>query len=83
MTVRFLMIVVALAAVATYGGLVVWRAVSYSQRAESHRQHLQSAESFLGESWALREWHEQMRRKYEFAASHPWQATSPDPPPPR
>jgi hypothetical protein len=82
MTVRSLMLVVALAAVTTYGGLVVWRAVSYSLQAESHRQHLQSAEGFY-EPPDLREWHEQMQRKYEFAASHPWQATSPDPPPPR
>jgi hypothetical protein len=82
MTVQFLMIVVALSAGATYFGLVAWRTISYGIRAENHRRHLNSAHSFLYDSSELREWHERMQRKYEFAASRPWLTAEPDPLPP-
>jgi hypothetical protein len=81
MTVQFLMIVVALAAGATYAGLIAWRTVTYRMRAEYHAQYLNTGRSLLYDSTALRQWHERMQRKYEFAASHPWLAAETDPPP--
>jgi hypothetical protein len=72
MTVQFLMILVALAAAATYVRLIAWRTETSSMRAEYHAQYLNSGGSFLYDSTELRQWHERMQRKYEFAASHPW-----------
>jgi hypothetical protein len=82
MTVQFLMIVVALSAGATYVGLMAWRIVTYSMRAEYHAQYLNTGRSFVYDSTALLQWHERMQRKYEFAASHPWLAAEADPPRP-
>lgn len=81
-TVRFLIVVVALAAVATVALLVGWRAVTYRMRAGDHARHLNSARSFLYDSGELRQWHERMGRKYEQAASRPWWPLAPDPPTP-
>ena len=82
MTVKFLMIVVALSAGATHVGLMTWRIVTYSMRAESHAHYLNTGPSFLYDSTELQQWHERMQRKYESAASHPWLAAEADPPPP-
>ena len=72
LTVRFLIVVVALVAVATEMGLAGWRAVSFYSRADDHARHLKSGRSFLYDSEELRQWQERMRSKYEFAASRPW-----------
>jgi hypothetical protein len=82
MTVQFLMIVVALSAGATYVGLMAWRIVTYSMRAEYHAQYLNTGRSYLYDSTELRQWHERMQRKYESAASHPWLAAEAGPPRP-
>jgi hypothetical protein len=82
MTVQFLMILVALAAAATYMGLFAWRTVTYCRRAEYHRRYLNSGRTYVYDSWELQQWHERMRRKYEFGASRPWLAVETDPPPP-
>jgi hypothetical protein len=81
MTVRFLIVVVALAALTTEAGMVGWRAVTYRMRAGDHVRYLRSGQSFY-DSDELRHWHEQMRRKYELAASRPWLPVDSDPPPP-
>jgi hypothetical protein len=81
MTVQFLMILVALAATATYVRLIAWRTVTYSMRAEYPAQYLNSGGSFLYDSTELRQWHERMQRKYEIAASHPWLEAETDPQP--
>ena len=83
MTVQFLIIVVALSAGATYVGLMAWRIVTYSMRAEYHAQYLNTGRSILYDSTALRQWHERMQSKYESAASHPWLGAEADPPPPK
>jgi hypothetical protein len=83
LTVRFLIVVVALAALATEMGLVGWRAVTFHSRAEEHARHLKSGRSFLYDTEELRQWHERMRSKYEFAASNPWLVVEPDPPKPK
>ena len=82
MTVRFLLVVVALAALATEAALAGWRAVTYRMRAGDHARHLNSARSFHYDSEALRQWHERMGRKYQQAASRPWWPVAPDPPKP-
>jgi hypothetical protein len=82
MTVRSLLIIVALAAFATHAGLTGWRALCYRKRAADHFWYLRSARSMLSDSWELREWHDQMRRKYERAMFRPWLPVEPDPPPP-
>jgi hypothetical protein len=82
MTVRLLLVLVALTALATELGLILWRAWSYSKRAADHARHLRSGRYFIYDSTELREWHDQMRRKYERAASRPWLPVEPDPPPP-
>ena len=82
MTVQFLMIVVALAGVATYVGLLAWRTAKYSMRTEYHAHYLKSGRSYIYDSTELRQWHERMRRKYELAVSRPWLAAETDPPPP-
>jgi hypothetical protein len=79
MTVRFLLVVVALAAVVTEASLAGWRAVTYRMRAGDHERHLNSARSYLYDSEALRRWHERMGRKYQQAASRPWWPVAPDP----
>jgi hypothetical protein len=79
--VRFLMVVVAFAAIVTEAGLVGWRAVTYRMRANDHARHLNSGKSFLYDSTKLRAWHERMRRKYQQGASSPWLAVEPEPPP--
>ncbi len=83
MMARSLILMVALPAVATYTGLLAWRAVNYDRRAEYHARHLDSDYSSLYDSAEMREWHRRMRRNYEFAASHPWLAVEPESPPPR
>src|SRR4051794_22259784 len=70
MIARSLILMVALAAVATYTGLLAWRAVNYDMWAEYHARHLDSDYSSLYDSPEMRKWHERMRRNYEFAASH-------------
>ena len=82
MTVRLLLVLVALAGSATEAGLIGWRTWSYSKRAVDHARYLRSARSFLHDSSGLRGWHDEMRRKYELAASRPWLPVGPDPPPP-
>jgi hypothetical protein len=82
MTVRLLLVLVALAGLATEAGLIGWRAWSYSKRAADHARHLMSGRSFIDDSSELRGWHDKMRRKYELATSRPWLSVEPDPPPP-
>jgi hypothetical protein len=82
MTVRLLLILVALAGLATEAGLIGWRGWSYSKRAADHAMYLRSGRSFLLDSEELRGWHEKMRRKYELAMSRPWLPVEPDTPPP-
>jgi hypothetical protein len=82
-TVRRLMVAVAIIAVATYTGLVVWRIVTYSVRADAHARHLNSGHSFKYDSTDLIRWHERMRFKYENAARNPWLPVGPDPPEPK
>ena len=82
MTVRFLLVLVALAGLAIEAGLIGWRAWSYSKRAVDHAVHLKSGRSFIHDSSELRAWHEKMRRKYVLASTRPWLPVGPDPPPP-
>jgi hypothetical protein len=83
MTVRFLLVLVALAGLATEAWLIGWRAWSYSKRADEHARHLKSGRSFIYDSSALWGWHDKMRRKYELATSRPWLPVEPDPPEPK
>jgi hypothetical protein len=62
MTVRLLLVLVALAALATEAGLIGWRAWSYSKRAADRAGYLRSGRSFIDDSPALRGWHDEMRR---------------------
>ncbi len=82
MTVRFLLVLVALAALLIDAGLIAWRAVTYHDRATEHARYLNSGRSFIYDSGNLRDWHEQMLRKYQMAASRPWLPVVPDPPQP-
>lgn len=77
-----MMLIVAFIAVATWMGLVAWRAVSFRSRADSHRRHLSSGRSFKYDSSDLLDWHEKMQDEYEFAAWHPWLTPEPVPLPP-
>jgi hypothetical protein len=81
-TVRRLMVVVAIIAMATYTGMVVWRIETYAVRADIHARH-NSGHSFKYASTDLIHWHEQMRLKYENAARNPWLPVGPDPPEPK
>jgi hypothetical protein len=81
MTVRLLLVLVALAGFATEAGLIGWRAWSYSKRAADHARYL-SGRFWISDSSELRRWHDEMRRKYELASSRPWLPVEPDPPPP-
>jgi len=82
LTVRFLIVVVALAAVATEAGIVGWRAVTRRDRADEHARHLKSWRSFMYDSNESIRWHERMRLKYEHAARSPWLGVEPDTPEP-
>jgi hypothetical protein len=82
LTVRRLLVIVALAALATQAGLTGWRAWNYRKRAADHARYLRSARSLIYDSGELRGWHDQMQRKYERAASRPWLSVEPDSPPP-
>jgi hypothetical protein len=82
-TVRRLMVAVAIIAVATYAGIVVWRIETYAMRADAHARHLNSGHSFEYDSTDLIQWHERMRLKYENAARNPWLPIAPDPPEPK
>jgi hypothetical protein len=82
MTIRLLLVLVALAGLATEAGLIGWRAWSYSKRAADHARYLMSGRSLIYDSSELRGWHVEMRRKYELATSRPWLSVEPDPPPP-
>jgi hypothetical protein len=82
-TTRRLTILVALTALALHGVQIISRLVYYARRARYHADHLESARSILGETDALRQWHKDMKRKYEHAFEHPWSAVvPPDPEPP-
>jgi hypothetical protein len=83
MTVRLLLVLVALAGLATEAGLIGWRAWSYSKRAADHARHLTSGRSLISDSSQLRGWHDEMRRKYELATSRPWVPVESDPPEPK
>src|SRR5215472_15518241 len=72
MTVRLLLVIVALAGLVTEAGLIGWRAWSYRKRAADHARYLRSGRSFIDDASELRGWHDQMRRKYERATSRPW-----------
>jgi hypothetical protein len=82
-TVRWLMVALAITAVATYMGMVVWRHETYAMRADAHARHLNSGHSFLYDSTDLIQWHERMRLKYENAARNPWFPVTLDPPKPK
>ncbi len=82
-SVRWLMIAVAIIAVATYMGMVAWRFATYAVRADAHARHLNSGRSFKYDSSDLIQWHEQMRLKYQNAARNPWLPVGPDPPEPK
>jgi hypothetical protein len=82
MTVRLLLVIVALAGLATEAALIGWRAWSYRKWAAEHARYLRSSRSFIYDSSELRGWHDQMRRKYERATLRPWLPVEPDPPPP-
>jgi hypothetical protein len=82
-TVRRLMVAVAIIAVATYTGIVVWRIETYAMRADAHARHINSGHSFKYDSIDLIQWHERMRLKYENAARNPWFPVAPDPPEPK
>jgi hypothetical protein len=76
------MVMIALLAMTVYMSLIAWRAVDYNSRSQSHRNYLNNSKSYVRDSTELRFWHEDMMRKYKFAASHPWLVVEPDPPPP-
>lgn len=82
-TVLQLMVAVAIIAVATYMGMMVWRIETYAMRADAHARHLNSGCFFLYDSTDLIQWHERMRLKYENAAHNPWLPVGPDPPEPK
>lgn len=82
-TVRRLMVAVAIIAVATYTGMVVWRIETYAMRADAHARHLNLGHSFKYDSTDLIQWHERMRLKYGNAARNPWLPVAPDPPEPK
>jgi hypothetical protein len=92
-TVRRLMVAVAVVAVAIAGIDLAHKAIGYRLAASRHAmiQHgLVLPESGPAElierakrhNDKLRAYHESLRRKYEFAASHPWLPVAPDPPEP-
>jgi hypothetical protein len=81
-TVRLLLVLVALAALATEAGIIGWRAWTYSKRAADHARYLRSGRSYIYDSLELQGWHDKMRRKYELASSRPWLPVEPDPPQP-
>lgn len=81
-TARFVLIVIVLVALVVSAVVLTWRAVTYGRQAALHDQYMNSERSFVGDSEELRQWHKQMLRKYEYAASHPWLTVEPDPPAP-
>jgi hypothetical protein len=76
------MIMIALLAMAAYVSLILWKAVYYNSRSQYHHKYLNSSKSYIYDPTELRLWHDNMLKKYKFAASHPWLAVEPDPLPP-
>jgi hypothetical protein len=89
--VRRLMIVVALIAVVSGSFRLKRRSEEFRQRAAKHEwlskpgggSMMGPPEVWMGELEVFQRYHDGMRRKYEYAAWHPWLSIEPDPPPPR
>lgn len=83
-TVRRLMVLVALLGALLGVGIEGNRRMTrFSRRAFYHRVNAMGPGVDLGPAFERkRAWHEQMERKYDYAAGHPWLPVAADPPPP-
>ena len=80
MTVRLLLVLVAMAGLTTEAGIIGWRAWTYSERAADHARYLRSGRHYIYDSWRdFRVAQRGCRRKYELASSRPWLPVEPRP----